>query len=71
MIETANRTSALELSGDLTAWTCDASYQLVHEQRAGSHEFNVTYTCDPAGNRTAQDDAGERTTYTYDAANQC
>jgi YD repeat-containing protein len=47
-----NRTSALELSGDLTTWTYDPAYQLVHEQRSGTHEFDVTYTYDPAGNRT-------------------
>jgi YD repeat-containing protein len=65
-----NRISALELSGDLTTWTYDPAYQLVHEGRSGTHEFSVTYSYDPAGNRTTQDDAGERTTYTYDAANQ-
>jgi YD repeat-containing protein len=45
--------------------------QLLHEGRAGSFQFNTTYSYDPAGNRTLRIDSGVRTTSTYDAANQC
>ena len=39
-----NRTRAVESGGEVTSWTYDASYQLTHEVRSGSHSFDVTYT---------------------------
>src|SRR5262249_54220822 len=44
--------------------------QLRHEVRTGATAFDVTHVYDPAGNRAVQIDAGVRTTYTVDAANQ-
>jgi RHS repeat-associated protein len=68
--QAGNRRQVDEHSGAVTTWTYDRSYQLVHEHRSGSPNFNVTYTYDLAGNRHVQNDSGALTTYTYDAANQ-
>ena len=64
-----NRT-ACELDGGVrVTWTYDDAYRLTRERRDGANSYDVTYTYDPAGNRTLKL-AGLRTTYTYDAANQ-
>ena len=56
--------------GGRTTWTFDATYQLLSERASGPSAAAVTWSYDPAGNRTLQVDAGVRTTYLYDAANQ-
>jgi RHS repeat-associated protein len=65
-----NRLRVVEASGVRVSWAYDKTYQLLHEQRSGSNNYNVTYTFDPAGNRQVKIDGGVRTTYTVDAANQ-
>jgi hypothetical protein len=46
-----NRRTLLELAGDRTTWTYDATYRLTQEHRTGTGGHNTIHTYDPAGNR--------------------
>lgn len=65
-----NRTRVAQAGADRMTRTHDALYQLTREQCDGDNSYDVTYTCDAGGNRLTKIDAGDTTTYTYDAANQ-
>ena len=65
-----NRLGWTEANGDVVTLGYDATYQLIHEQRGGAHDYNGTYTYDGVGNRTHLQDKNTPTTYTYDAGNQ-
>ncbi len=61
----------LQSDGSRTSYAYDPSGQLTHEQRsAGVLPVNTSYSYDPAGNRTLLIDSGQRTSSTFDAANQ-
>ena len=47
----------------------DALYQVTREQRDGDNSYDITYTYDAGRNRLTKTDAGDTTTYSYDAAN--
>jgi RHS repeat-associated protein len=56
--------------GTRTTWSYDQGGQLTREQRNGSLPLALTHVYDPAGNRRVQINAGIRTSYTFDAANE-
>jgi YD repeat-containing protein len=62
--------SVAEAGGDRVTWTYDNINQLINEHRSGSVSYNTSFTWDPLGNRLALNEAGQRTTSAYDAANQ-
>src|SRR2546426_1042256 len=65
------RTKLAELDGSITSYSYDAGDMLVREQRTGSNPSDINYPAyDAAGNRNNWTDGTDRTTYTYDAANQ-
>ncbi len=67
-----NRTAMAETGATTarTTWSYDAAYQLTAEHRTGSNAYRNTYVYDNRGNRTLKNLDGQRTTSTYDAANQ-
>ena len=56
--------------GTRTTWSYDSTGQLVQEVRNGTNSLNITHMYDLVGNRTLQNAAGTRVTYTYDVANE-
>lgn len=56
------RTRVVELSGDRVTWSYDAAGQVVAERRSGAQGYATTFVYDPAGSRTREIAAGERTT---------
>jgi YD repeat-containing protein len=65
-----NRTSVLESDASRVTWLYDKTNQLTGENRTGTSPGRNTFTYDSRGNRTVNNQAGTRTTTTYDAANQ-
>ncbi len=68
--EVGNRTSMVESGGSRTTWSYDDKDQLTGEHRTGTNAYRHTFTYDNRGNRILKNLDGQRTTSTYDAANQ-
>ena len=65
------RTHRINLDGDITWWSYDASSQLTREFVSDSiSSKETTYEYDPVGNRRVLDDGVRIVTSTYDAANR-
>ena len=60
------RTSCTESDGSLVTYTYDGNYRLVREVRTRTHPYDIHYSYDAVGNRTAMDRDGVVTAYTYD-----
>jgi RHS repeat-associated protein len=65
-----NRSSVLEADASRVTWLYDKTNQLTGENRIGTSPGRNTFVFDSRGNRTLNNEAGTRTTTTYDAANQ-
>ena len=55
---------------NVTTYAYDPTYRLVNERASGTVAYNFTHIYDPVGNRLFEDSGVQRTTFTYDAANQ-
>lgn len=58
------------MSGDITTYTWDATYQLLTERRTGSGSYYLTYTYDPVGNRLTKKDTLDTTNNTFNVLNE-
>ena len=67
---TGNLLGQAELDGSVVSYGYDAADQLTHEVRGGTEAYDITYLYAAAGNRVAQVDSGQITTYLYNAANE-
>ncbi len=65
-----NPTAVALTGGDLLTFSYDTNYRLTREQRSGANAYDVTYTFDQVGNRTAKIASGSTTTYTFNAMDQ-
>ena len=65
-----NRTGIQEVDGTLATFGYDTVDQLTREQRSGVNAYNTTYLYDASGNRLAQIDSGQVTTYLHNPANE-
>jgi RHS repeat-associated protein len=67
---TGRKIRALESNGLRSTWTFDPIGQLINEQTMFTSPRNVTHIFDGVGNPILVNDTGNRTTSTFDAANQ-
>jgi RHS repeat-associated protein len=65
-----NKTSVAELGGGRVSWTYDSLYRLESERRSGAAAFAATYIYDAMGNAILKLDGANRTTQTFNRANQ-
>ena len=61
------RTKVTEHDGSVVDYTYDDNYRLVREIRAGTDAYDIQYSYDPVGNRTATNRNGDIISSTYDA----
>ena len=64
------KASILELDGSRVTFGYDAAGRLVAESRTGVSGYDDAFSYDAAANRLEKTSSGNRTTYTYDIANQ-
>jgi RHS repeat-associated protein len=65
-----NPTGVSLADGNLITFTHDDNYRLTREQRSGTGAYDITYTFDAVGNRTAKLTGGVTTTYSFNEADQ-
>jgi YD repeat-containing protein len=65
-----NKARCIEGNGDRVTWSYDRTYQLIHDHRSGPYAYDVTYSYDPAMNRSVKTSSGARTTSSYDVGDR-
>ncbi len=68
--QAANRLNLVELDGSRVTCGYDESYQLTSEVRSGTWPYDIAYQYDGASNRLVKVKDGQRTTSTYNAAQE-
>jgi RHS repeat-associated protein len=64
------RTAVVEADGSRVDYSYDNGYKLTGETRTGTHQYAISYTYDPVGNRLTQIRGGIITNYTYNNRDQ-